>query len=45
VTSVIIGIRRLEQLADNLAATTVDIPADDLTALDDLTAPRETYPG
>ena len=44
VTSVIIGIRRLEQLADNLAATTIDVPADDLVALDDLTAPAELYP-
>lgn len=44
VTSVIIGLRRLDQLAANLAATTLDVPADDLAALDDLTAPREAYP-
>ena len=30
VTSVIIGVRRLDQLAANLAATTLDVPADDL---------------
>jgi aryl-alcohol dehydrogenase-like predicted oxidoreductase len=45
VTSVIIGVRRLEQLAANLAATTVDVPDDDLAALDDLTAPADLYPG
>ena len=43
-TSVIIGVRRIEQLSANLAATTIDVPADDLTALDDLTAPTEAYP-
>lgn len=44
VTSVIIGIRRLDQLAANLAATTIDVPADDLNALDEMTAPPEAYP-
>jgi aryl-alcohol dehydrogenase-like predicted oxidoreductase len=45
VTSVIIGLRRLEQLKANLAATTIDVPAADLASLDDLTAPPEAYPG
>jgi aryl-alcohol dehydrogenase-like predicted oxidoreductase len=45
VTSVIIGVRRLEQLADSLAATMIDVPADVHAALDDLTAPAEQYPG
>jgi aryl-alcohol dehydrogenase-like predicted oxidoreductase len=44
VTSVIIGIRRLDQLAANVAATEIEIPADDLSAIDDLTKPKEEYP-
>ena len=45
VTSVILGVRRLDQLAANLAATAIDVPDDDLNALDEMTAPRESYPG
>jgi len=44
VTSVIVGFRRLEQLKANLEATTLTIPADDLDAIDQLTAPPELYP-
>ena len=40
----IIGLRRLDQLAANLAATSLEVPAADLAALDDLTAPPEAYP-
>lgn len=45
VTSVIVGIRRLEQLEANLAATTLEVPAEELAALDALTAPAPLYPG
>ncbi len=44
VTSVIIGIRHLEQLDANLAATTLDLPREDLDALTAMTAPAELYP-
>jgi aryl-alcohol dehydrogenase-like predicted oxidoreductase len=44
VTSVIIGIRRLDQLAANVAATEVAVPADELAEIDDLTKPAEDYP-
>ena len=44
VTSVIIGVRKLEQLEANLAATALDLPADELADLDALTAPAEAYP-
>jgi aryl-alcohol dehydrogenase-like predicted oxidoreductase len=46
VTSVIIGVRRLEQLEANLAATdpAFALPPDDLATLDALTAPPELYP-
>ncbi|MDX2039112.1 MAG: aldo/keto reductase [Isosphaeraceae bacterium] len=45
VTSVIIGVRRLEQMQANLDATTVSIPEDKLAAIDALTAPAKLYPG
>jgi aryl-alcohol dehydrogenase-like predicted oxidoreductase len=44
VTSVIIGVRTSEQLAQNLKATTLEIPAEDYAELDALTAPTEQYP-
>jgi aryl-alcohol dehydrogenase-like predicted oxidoreductase len=44
VTSVIIGVRRLEQLGANLAATTLDLPREDLDGLTELTAPPVLYP-
>ncbi len=45
VTSVIIGVRHLEQLPANLAATDLEIPSDDLDVLTALTAPPTLYPG
>ena len=45
VTSVIIGARTDEQLADNLAATKVRLTADDLAALDAVGALTPEYPG
>ncbi len=44
VTSVIVGFRRLDQLMANIAATTLEIPADDLDALDQSTEPPVQYP-
>jgi len=44
VTSVIVGVRRIDQLDQNLAATTIELSADDRAALDSLTAPPELYP-
>ena len=45
VTSVIIGAKRPDQLADNLAATGVALTADDLAALDAVSALPSEYPG
>jgi aryl-alcohol dehydrogenase-like predicted oxidoreductase len=45
VTSVIIGAKRPEQLADNLAATQVQLSADELQALDALSRLPAEYPG
>ena len=45
VTSVIIGARNDEQLADNVAATRVKLSADELTALDTVSALPLEYPG
>lgn len=45
VSSVIIGAKRLEQLDDNVAATKVALSADELAALDKVSAPPEEYPG
>ncbi|MDP1691729.1 MAG: aldo/keto reductase [Burkholderiaceae bacterium] len=45
VTSVIIGARRPEQLADNLAATEVSLSADELRALDEVSRLPPEYPG
>ena len=45
VTSVIIGAKRPEQLADNLAATQVTLSADELAALDEVSRLPAEYPG
>lgn len=45
VTSVIIGARTDAQLADNLAATKVSLSAEDLAALDKVSALAPEYPG
>ncbi|WP_242416881.1 aldo/keto reductase [Sphingomonas panni] len=45
VTSVIVGAKRVEQLADNIAATQVSLDADDLAALDAVTKLPAEYPG
>ena len=45
VTSVIIGAKRPEQLADNLAATTVTLSADELRSLDAVSHLPAEYPG
>ena len=45
VTSVIIGAKRLDQLNDNLAAVELKLSADELKALDDVSALPPEYPG
>ncbi|MGE0829041.1 MAG: aldo/keto reductase [Hyphomonadaceae bacterium] len=45
VTSVIIGARTPEQLADNLAATQVKLSVEDLSVLDKVSALRSEFPG
>jgi aryl-alcohol dehydrogenase-like predicted oxidoreductase len=45
VTSVIIGARRADQLADNIASTKVVLSADELAALDAAGALPAEYPG
>jgi aryl-alcohol dehydrogenase-like predicted oxidoreductase len=45
VTSVIVGAKRVEQLADNLAATQVSFSAADLQALDAVSQLPAEYPG
>lgn len=45
VTSVIIGVRRLDQLADNLAACAVTLSLEDLAALDAASRLPPEYPG
>jgi aryl-alcohol dehydrogenase-like predicted oxidoreductase len=45
VTSVIIGAKRPDQLEDNIAATRVALTADELTALDKVSALPLEYPG
>jgi aryl-alcohol dehydrogenase-like predicted oxidoreductase len=44
VTSVIIGAKRPDQLEDNIAATRVKLTADDVAALDDVSALPPEYP-
>ena len=45
VSSVIIGAKRLDQLDDNIAATQVDLTADELDALGAASALPREYPG
>ena len=45
VTSIIIGAKRLEQLEDNLAATELELTAEQLTTLDQASALPPEYPG
>ena len=45
VTSVIIGAKSVEQLDDNLAATTVELSAEELMRLDEVSALPAEYPG
>jgi aryl-alcohol dehydrogenase-like predicted oxidoreductase len=45
VTSVIIGARTEQQLADNIAATQVELSADDMTKLDEVSKLKPEYPG
>jgi len=45
VTSVIIGAKRLDQLADNLAAADLTLSADELKRLDEVSALPPEYPG
>ena len=45
VTSVIVGAKRVEQLDDNIAATQVELSADDLAKLDEVSRLPSEYPG
>ena len=45
VTSVIVGVKRLDQLEDNLGATGVSLDADDLQRLDAASRLTPSYPG
>lgn len=45
VTSVIVGIKRPEQLDDNLGALELVLTQDDLAALDEVSRPPAAYPG
>jgi aryl-alcohol dehydrogenase-like predicted oxidoreductase len=45
VTSIIIGAKNIEQLDDNIAATTLSLTADDMKALDEVSALPPEYPG
>jgi len=45
VTSVIVGAKRPEQLADNLAATKVKLSAEELAAIDEVSRLPAEYPG
>jgi aryl-alcohol dehydrogenase-like predicted oxidoreductase len=45
VTSVIIGAKKPEQLADNLAAVKLRLSADELRALDEVSRLPPEYPG
>jgi diketogulonate reductase-like aldo/keto reductase len=45
VTSVIIGAKRLEQLQDNLAASDLQLTADEIKQLDEVSALPPEYPG
>ena len=45
VTSVIIGAKRVDQLDDNIAATSLSLSAEEMAALDAVSALPEEYPG
>jgi aryl-alcohol dehydrogenase-like predicted oxidoreductase len=45
VTTVIIGAKKVEQLDDNIAATKVELSADELAKLDAVSALPSEYPG
>nr|WKF61573.1 NADH-specific methylglyoxal reductase [Paraburkholderia busanensis] len=45
VTSVIVGAKKVEQLDDNIAATSVELSADELTKLDRVSTLPAEYPG
>lgn len=45
VTTVIVGAKKPEQLADNIAATNVRLKADELARLDEVSRPPREYPG
>ena len=45
VTSVIVGAKKVEQLDDNIAATQVELTAQELAQLDDLSKLPAEYPG
>ncbi len=45
VTSVIVGAKRIDQLEDNIAATTVKLTADELSTLDEVSRLPAEYPG
>ncbi|TFF92063.1 aldo/keto reductase, partial [Candidatus Thorarchaeota archaeon] len=44
VSSVIIGVRTMAQLEDNLKAAEIELPGDELERLNDVSAPEPTYP-
>jgi aryl-alcohol dehydrogenase-like predicted oxidoreductase len=45
VTSIIIGAKRIEQLDDNIAAVTLSLSAEEMAALDEVSALPQEYPG
>jgi aryl-alcohol dehydrogenase-like predicted oxidoreductase len=45
VTSVIIGAKKAEQLADNIGATTIALSAEELKQLDEVSSLPAEYPG
>ena len=45
VTSVIIGAKRLDQLEDNVAATKIELSAEEMATLDGVSALPREYPG
>ncbi len=45
VTSVIIGAKRVDQLDDNIAATSLSLSAEEMATLDAVSALPEEYPG
>jgi aryl-alcohol dehydrogenase-like predicted oxidoreductase len=41
---VIIGVRTMAQLEDNLKAAEIELPGDELERLNEVSAPEPTYP-